>query len=199
MEPVFMGLGQAAGMAAAMAIDQRTAVQEIDALNLIERLRDDPYLDGRPADIHVAWDHEPDRVAWLGDWTIRVEQRWDSNERYLYVEQPGPIQRVRFSPIVTRTGKYHALFYNPENLAGIKSGRLKVVVRSADGETETSFDPTKHVWGNGSLFSLGEYRFESGSDAEIELIADGAGIPAQAMYVSLVAAPDANVKVRSAK
>ena len=67
MEPVFMALGQAAGMAAAMAIDSRVSVQEIDSLARSKRLRRDPYLDGRPADVSVAWDTSPIGVSWVGD------------------------------------------------------------------------------------------------------------------------------------
>ena len=104
MEPVFMALGQAAGMAAAMAIDSHVSVQEIDPLALVDRLRRDPYLDGRPADVSVAWDHEPDRVSWVGDWEVRVEQRWDSNERFLFAASPAARQRVRFSPPIERAG-----------------------------------------------------------------------------------------------
>jgi len=47
MEPVFMVLGQSAAIAAAMAIDNQCAVQEIDIKALQEKLFYDPYLDGR--------------------------------------------------------------------------------------------------------------------------------------------------------
>ena len=46
MEPVFMQLGQAAGIAAAMAIDDNSPVQNIDVQALQQKLNNDPYLDG---------------------------------------------------------------------------------------------------------------------------------------------------------
>ncbi|HEX4145485.1 MAG TPA: FAD-dependent oxidoreductase [Pirellulales bacterium] len=187
MEPVFMGLGQAAGMAAAMAIDAGSSVQEIDTLALVDRLRRDPYLDGRPADVYVAWDHEPDRVSWVGDWEVRVEQRWDSNERLLFVANPAPRQRVRFSVPVERAGRYDVLFYNPENRGALKSGRLRIVVKGGGEERISQFDPAAQQGANRSLFSVGQFDFDAGAVADIELVADGAGVAAQAMYVGLAA------------
>jgi hypothetical protein len=39
MEPVYMIIGQAAGIAAKMAIDEKVAVQEVDSAGLSARLR----------------------------------------------------------------------------------------------------------------------------------------------------------------
>jgi len=44
MEPVFMVLGQSAGIAASMSIDEHTAVQKIDIKALIRLLKENPYL-----------------------------------------------------------------------------------------------------------------------------------------------------------
>jgi hypothetical protein len=187
MEPVFMALGQAAGMAAAMAIDSRSSVQEIDTLALVDRLRRDPYLDGRPADIYIAWDHEPDRVSWVGDWVVRVEQRWDSNERFLFAASPAARQRVRFSLPIERAGRYHVLCYNPENRGALKPGKLQIVVHSDGRERTIEFDPAAQQGANRSLFSLGEFDFAAGAAVDVELVADGANVPAQAMYIGLAA------------
>lgn len=45
MEPVFMELGQAATVAAALAIDSHRMVQQIDVSRLIRDLKQDPYLE----------------------------------------------------------------------------------------------------------------------------------------------------------
>ena len=45
MEPVFMELGQAAAVAAALAIHGRRTVQQIDVSRLVRDLRQDPYLE----------------------------------------------------------------------------------------------------------------------------------------------------------
>lgn len=47
MEPVFMVLGQSAGEAAVMAVENQTAVQEISVDELIRKLKSDPLLTGK--------------------------------------------------------------------------------------------------------------------------------------------------------
>lgn len=51
MEPVFMGTGQAAGMAAVLA--GNGAVQDVDVNKLQDILSSDPYLDGSEPDIYI--------------------------------------------------------------------------------------------------------------------------------------------------
>lgn len=54
MEPVFMCLGQAAGMAVALAMQQGLGcVQDVDYRNINDIMAEDPYLDGSPADIII--------------------------------------------------------------------------------------------------------------------------------------------------
>ncbi len=49
MEPVFMMLGQAAGVASTLAIDEKAPVQTIDVSHLKRLLAADPYMSGSPA------------------------------------------------------------------------------------------------------------------------------------------------------
>src|SRR5690606_33658356 len=53
MEPVFMVLGQAAAVAASMAIDNATSVQEIDVAALQSELRENPLADGSVPELLV--------------------------------------------------------------------------------------------------------------------------------------------------
>jgi hypothetical protein len=45
MEPVFMVLGESAAIAASMAIDGKTSVQDINVQKLQEILKNDPYVE----------------------------------------------------------------------------------------------------------------------------------------------------------
>jgi hypothetical protein len=45
MEPVFMGLGEAAAIASSLAIDNNSMVQQVDAAKIQQILKDNPYLD----------------------------------------------------------------------------------------------------------------------------------------------------------
>ncbi len=53
MEPVFMVLGQTAAIAASMAIDAGSTIQDIDVKKLQKRLKTDPYLDGTASDVVI--------------------------------------------------------------------------------------------------------------------------------------------------
>lgn len=187
MEPVFMSLGQAAGLAADMAVKSGKSVQEIDVPALRRLLESDPYLDGRPADAYAHWSRQPAQVEREGDWKEVAESAWASNEKFLRCEKPAARQRLRFHPAVSKAGLYDVVFYNPVTNLPLKHGHVPVRIRYAGGEKMVSFDPAAHGDLNSRTFSWGAFEFRPGSDAEIELIADGLDIPVQAMLIDLVA------------
>jgi hypothetical protein len=45
MEPVFMVLGESAGLASSMAIDNNSAIQEVDINKMQEILKNDPFVE----------------------------------------------------------------------------------------------------------------------------------------------------------
>ncbi|MEJ0101562.1 MAG: FAD-dependent oxidoreductase [Bacteroidota bacterium] len=53
MEPVFMGLGQSAAVAASMAIDAHTSIQDITVRQLQQTLRANPLADNSQPDILI--------------------------------------------------------------------------------------------------------------------------------------------------
>jgi hypothetical protein len=187
MEPVFMSLGQAAGIAAGMAAKKDESVQGIDVAALRRTLETDPYLDGRPADVHAHWLRQAAEVEREGDWKEVAETAWASNEKFLRCEKPGPRQRLYFRPKVDRAGIYDVTFYNPVSSLPLKSGKVTVRIRHAEGEATVSYDPAAHSALNSRTFSFGEFPFKPGAAAEVDLIADGLDIPVQAMMISLIA------------
>lgn len=189
MEPVFMSLGQAAGLAAGMAAKSGSSVQEIDVPALRQKIESDPYLDGRPADVYVHWSRQPDRVEKIGEWQVHGEKAWASNEPFLVCEKPETFQRLRFRPKIEKAGVYDVVFYNPVSNVALQHGSVPIRIRHAEGETTVNYDPAGHSALNDRTFSLGQFRFSPDKDAEIELIADGQTIPVQAMLFDLVAKP----------
>lgn len=187
MEPVFMSLGQAAGLAASMAAKSGRSVQQIDVPALRHTLEIDPYLDGRPADAYAHWSRQPAQVEREGEWSEVAENAWASNERFLRCEKPGARQRLRFRPAVTHAGVYDVVFYNPVSSLPLRHGQVPVRILSADGEKTVSYDPAAHSTLNTRTFSLGQFSFRPGADAEIDIIADGLEIPVQAMLIDLIA------------
>ncbi|WP_431211067.1 FAD-dependent oxidoreductase [Puia sp. P3] len=71
MEPVFMELGQSCAIAAAMAIDRRVAVEEVDAAAIREELARNPLADGSTPEIIV--DNDDSSV-------VKVEGEWVRGE-----------------------------------------------------------------------------------------------------------------------
>jgi hypothetical protein len=63
MEPVFMALGQASGIAAALA---RNGVQSLDASLVQEVMRENPFMDGSEPEILI--DDSSDAVTYSGLW-----------------------------------------------------------------------------------------------------------------------------------
>jgi FAD dependent oxidoreductase len=212
MEPVFMSLGQAAGMAAGMAAKSGKTVQAsrvafaplanvhseigirdgnadsgFDVKALRTLLESDPYMDGRPADVHCHWFRQAAEVEREGDWKEFAETAWASNEKFLRCEKPEARQRLHFRPKVDRAGSYDVTFYNPISTLPLKPGKVTVRIRHAEGAQTVTYDPAAHSTLNSRTFSLGQFPFKPGGNAEVELIADGLDIPVQAMMISLIA------------
>lgn len=66
MEPVFMGMGQSSGLAAAMA--GKGAVQDVDVSRIQEIYATDPYLDGREPDTLV--DEDSEYITGTDGWEV---------------------------------------------------------------------------------------------------------------------------------
>ena len=66
MEPVFLGMGQAAGLAAAMA--GKGAVQKLDVKRVQKVFEEDPYLDGKGPDILI--DEDSEYIQGADNWEV---------------------------------------------------------------------------------------------------------------------------------
>ena len=112
MEPVFMVLGQAAAVAASMAIDANTAVQKIAVDKLIATLQDNPLLDGTVPEI-VIDDSDTLLVHPVGNW-VKQTKVMQYKKYCLYSEKAdGNERRVRFSMPEKIKGHYQVYFYFP--------------------------------------------------------------------------------------
>jgi hypothetical protein len=114
MEPVFMVLGQTAAVAASMAIDANSIIQEIDIKELQNKLITDPFLDGTSPEI-VIDNHQIDLIehsdgfqiekttwrdkAYMTDFLVDMGQ---SEDRY-----------IQFTMEVDETRQYELYYYCP--------------------------------------------------------------------------------------
>ena len=154
MEPVFMVLGQSAAVAASMAIDANSSVQEVDITALRKKLNDDPYLDGSTPEILVD-DTNIDKIASKGVWGKRFGANYKTS--FMYSANQGNNSSYSFLPQIKRPGQYTVYFYctalNDSELPEI----VQLDIQHADGTNSISIDPKTQ---RGGWARLGSYRFD---------------------------------------
>ena len=175
MEPVYMVLGQVAAVAASMAIDAGTIVQNVDVRALKRELEDNPLADGSTPEVRVD-DGDQDRVRVSGTWTrMSPEGTFGRTALRHDGEEAG---EVRFQPKIAKQGVYRVYLYWPRSDA--LSTRVPVAVRHAAGsdtivvnmrEPDAIHGGLQH--GIVSWVPLGEFPFRPGKPAHITVRASG--------------------------
>ena len=182
MEPVYMILGHASGVAAALAVDGKTAVQKVSVEKLTTLLKKQKgvltpvgfpvratsqRLDlGKLAGVVV--DNEAAKVT--GDWQRSTAMGPFVGEGYLHDgnEAKGKM-RVRFTPKLPKAGKYAVyLFYAP---ASNRATNVPVIVHSRDGEKQVTVNQRRPWKGDRGLL-LGTFPFDA-ADSWVEVRNDG--------------------------
>ena len=173
MEPVFMVLGQAAAVAASMAIEARVPVQDIDVRALQRELRENPQANGSLPDVLVD-DGFADQVAITGKWVaVDIPGRYGLTVLRGEGRDGGT---VRFRPRIREPGQYSVYLYWPRT-DGLSS-RVPVEIRHAAGTERIHVNmnaPTQIAQGNiAQWVPLGEFRFAPDVDAWLEIGTRGA-------------------------
>jgi FAD-dependent oxidoreductase family protein len=175
MEPVYMVLGQVAAVAASMAIDAGTIVQNVDVRALKRELADNPLADGSTPEVRVD-DGDQDRVRVSGAWT-RMSPEGAFGRTALRHDGDGAGE-VRFQPEIAKEGVYRVYLYWPRSNA--LSTRVPVTIRHAAGsdtivvnmrEPDAIHGGLQH--GIVSWVPLGEFPFRPGKAAHIAVRASG--------------------------
>nr|WP_215241658.1 FAD-dependent oxidoreductase [Dyadobacter sp. CECT 9275] len=172
MEPVFMVLAQSAATAAAIAIDARVKVQQVDVLKLKEKLKTNPLADGSVQQILVD-NEDSQNVMVTGNWTKR---RGGYGPSMLASDTTkSALQTVRFSPVVDKAGKYSAYIYFSK-LPGL-SAQIPLVVSDGGKEKPVTIKTSDvEVVGqtSGEWVFIGTYDIPKGQKAYVELSNKGA-------------------------
>ncbi|GEO03573.1 xanthan lyase [Adhaeribacter aerolatus] len=172
MEPVFMVLGQSAATAAVMAIDAKVPVQQVDVARLQQRLTQNPLVDNRPPEILVDND-DNSQVKVTGSW---VTARGGYGRNRFQADAPaGEIKGVKYSPAITKSGKYQIYTYLPK----IENRTNQTAITIFDGKKENNIilktaDVKEIGLSSGEWASLGTYRFTKGKNAYVEISNKGA-------------------------
>jgi len=168
MEPVFMVLGQSAATAAAVAIDQRSSIQEADVQKIQTMLRTNPLVDNSPAEILVD-DNDEQHVTITGEWKKLIHGGYGPS--LLTDDSKGAVHKsIRFSPAIQKAGKYEVFTYVPR-LPGLDgNAHVKVFDGRTVKEVEVAAASIK-VEGqtSGEWVSLGTYQLKAGNGAYVEI------------------------------
>jgi hypothetical protein len=184
MEPVFMILGQATGVAAVLAIDNKCAVQDVAVEKLQARLKaqravlspDEIPSAAGPRGINpktlpgVVVDDT--QAVHTGEWVASAATGPFVGQRYLHDgnRERGKM-RVRFVPKLPKAGPYEVfLFYSPHPN---RARNALVVVHYGDGERHVRVDQ-RAPWKGDRPPSLGVFDFAAGEAGWVEVRNDDA-------------------------
>src|SRR5918996_4238934 len=177
MEPVYMVLGQVAAVAASMAIDAGTIVQNVDVRALQRELAANPLADGSTPEVLVD-DGDGRRLRVTGAWTRTSPQ--GRFGRAALRHDGGGTGEVRFLPEFAQEGAYGVYLYWPRSDS--LSARVPVIIRHGAGsdtivvnmrEPDAVHGGLQH--GIVSWVRLGEFRFRPGEEAYLAIRAGGGG------------------------
>jgi hypothetical protein len=166
MEPVFMLLGQSAATAAALAIEDEVAVQDVDYPKLAGRLRQDKQILDPPIAVGAKKSAELDgvvvddeRAKLAGEWTAATHSTpfIDTGYRHDADAHKGECSAT-FTAELPNPGRYEvrlAYTANPN-----RATNVPVTITHAGGTATVKVDQMKTPPVGGLFFSLGEYEFD---------------------------------------
>jgi hypothetical protein len=169
MEPVFMVLAQSSAVAACLAIDGNTAIQDVQADRIKEILKLNPKADFRKPDILVQVSDHP-MIAIKGDWTnvplmgygkFHLENNTATNNEY-----------VQFNfDTNALPGKYKAYYYLPRLHSGSKSVNLELFNGEKQHElTQNLADVKIEGQTNSTWVYIGQFNFNFSAKPYIKVL-----------------------------
>jgi hypothetical protein len=184
MEPQYMIIGQAAGVAASLAIREKTSVQDIDIEKLQEKLREQGailHLEDTVADFKSTKDYpgivvDTDTAEVVGNWRESGDVDLYLGFSYLHDSQAGdPANYVRYRPELPGAGRYEVRVSYSRH--GNRATNAKYVVRHGAGSDEHRVNQREKQGEHRPFVTLGVYRFEAGNGSFVDLIstADAGG------------------------
>jgi hypothetical protein len=182
MEPVYMILGQACGVASTLAVDESVPVQKVSIKKLTERLKaqkavlspDAVPVPKRPRRLDPAKMRgiviDDSEAKLSGDWKRSSVMGPHVGNGYLHDDDTNKGKlRARFIPDL-KAGLYEVrIFYAP---AANRASNALVVIRSKDGEKSFRIDQRKTFKTDEGVL-LGTFEFAAGRDGWVEVRNDG--------------------------
>jgi hypothetical protein len=169
MEPVFMVLGQSSAVAASVAIDSKSSVQNVNVQKVQEILKNNPLADNTTPEILV--DNEDlNSVQWSGEWN-KEKMKGCYGLSMLTENSKGTIPKsVKFMPHISKKANYQVYVYLPKiqhlsNTITLKIYNGKKIKEKSINTNEIIIEGQT----SGEWVSLGSYHFPKGKDSYIEI------------------------------
>jgi hypothetical protein len=178
MEPVFMVMGQSAAIAAGLAIEAGTSVQEVPYPRLKERLlavnQVLDFVPTAPVGRGVAKSTLPgividdDQAELKGFGSVSTSTPGFVGEGYRHDGNDGKgTQSAKFTPDLPKAGRYRvALSYGPNPN---RAGNVSIRIRHADGESTLTVNQKSAPSGDKPFHPLGTFDFKSGREGWVEI------------------------------
>lgn len=175
MEPVFMVLAQSAAVAACMAVEGESAVQDIDAGALHRRITDDPLADGSTPELLIDNDNQA-YVTTAGRWSLNYDTYRGYGSNFFVDDSRGKdFKSVKYMPDIQTEGEYSLYAYFPK----LENGSYQTSVVISDGKNtreKVICQSDVEVEGQtlGEWVSLGNLNMTKGRRGYIEISNKGA-------------------------
>ena len=182
MEPVFMVLGQACGVAAAIADGK---IQEVDAAQIRNIIQTNPYMDGSQADIII---DDSDPLITYSDGWKQAKSKRSYGPTYYKIDKTSSDAFVEYNLPDTLTGEWDIYCY--QMLRGKANPIAHYDVQTASGQKTVTFDKKQLVLVgqvSGEWFHLGKYDLIGGG--KIRMTSDESELPLRADALLLVKTP----------
>ena len=187
MEPVFMVLGQVAGLAVSLADKEGLAVQKVDVKTLKNRLIEDPLQNGTPPDIIIDnSDLSQDNIS--GSWEVKSYWMGQNKADFLLNLPASKGENiVRFPLPMIENKKYKVYTYVPQ-LPVRNEDKIEQWTSNAHFEIFTGSETVK-ITGDMNKYKydwlpLGTFTFEG--EGYIEIISQNQEYPVTADAILLV-------------
>lgn len=187
MEPVFMMLGQSAAVAACMAIDSDSPVQQVNVRTLQKELKNNPLADGSTPEVLVLNDDSAS-VSVEGDWKRRQNVPGCYGPSLLMADSSiKATDFVRFTPQLKEEGVYDLYTYVVKARGASKY--LNFTINNGIEQKDIELNMNDIVvkgQTEGQWVPLGKYHFQPGNKGSVTITgknADGAVIADAVLFI----------------